>query len=91
MESTIQPFVRKSVEVNITLIEALNGKLGLPKGVLAERHTLEEPSGSEARCIKSPKNQEISAEKAAIGAHTDFGSMVSSSLRTGSTEWGFRS
>lgn len=77
MESTIQPFVRKSVEVNLTLIETLNDKLGLPKGELAKRHRLEDPSGSESRCIKSPKNQEMSAEKAAIGAHTDFGSMVS--------------
>lgn len=76
MESTIRPFVRKSVEVNLTLMEALNGKLGLPEGELAKRHTLEAPSGSESRCIKSPKNQEMSAEKAAIGAHTDFGSLV---------------
>lgn len=76
MESTITPFVKKSIEVNLTLIRVLNDRLGLPKGTLEEKHRLEEHSGSEARCIKNPKNQEMSAEKAALGAHTDFGSLV---------------
>lgn len=77
MGSTIRPFVQKSMEVNSTLMDALNDLLGLPAGALAARHTVEEHSGSEARCIKSPKNQEVSPDKAAIGAHTDFGSLVS--------------
>ncbi|KAA1474572.1 Clavaminate synthase-like protein [Dentipellis sp. KUC8613] len=75
MESTIRPFVEKSMAVNGVLIDVLNDRLGLPKGSLAQRHTLEEHSGSEARCIKSPPNQEVGSEKAAIGAHTDFGSL----------------
>lgn len=77
MESTITPFVRKSVDINLTLMRVLNDKLGLPEGALEGKHALEEHSGSEARCIKSPTNQEMSAEKAALGAHTDFGSLVS--------------
>ena len=78
MESTIKPFVQKSLAVNYTLMEVLNERLGLPKGALAEQHPLEEPSGSESRCIKNPPKPEgISEEQAAIGAHTDFGSLVS--------------
>ena len=77
MESTIKPFVQKSLAVNYTLMEVLNERLGLPKGALAEQHPLEEPSGSESRCIKNPPKPEgISEEQAAIGAHTDFGSLV---------------
>lgn len=74
MESTIAPFVRKSFEINATLINTLNDKLGLPEGTLAKRHTLEEYSGSEARCIKTAPRT-MSEEEAAIGAHTDFGSL----------------
>ena len=79
MESTIKPFVQKSLAVNYTLLDVLNERLGLPKGALAKQHPLEEPSGSEARCIKNPPKPEgITEEQAAIGAHTDFGSLVRS-------------
>lgn len=78
MESTIVPFVRKSLEVNQTLMDVFNDRLGLPKETLASKHTLEEFSGSEARCIKNPpRPQGMSEEQRAIGAHTDFGSLVS--------------
>jgi len=78
MASTITPFIRKSLEVNNTLLELFNEKLGLPKGALAERHSMEEHSGSEARITKSPPSPfEI---KMAIGAHTDFGSLVSRTI-----------
>ena len=77
MESTIVPFVRKSLAVNEDLLNIFNGRLGLPEGELARRHSLEEFSGSEARCIKNPpRPQGISEEQRAIGAHTDFGSLV---------------
>jgi|SRR5882762_8543996 len=77
MESTIVPFVRKSLEVNTTLLNVFNDRLGLPEGELAKRHSLEEFSGSEARCIKNPpRPQGMSEEQRAIGAHTDFGSLV---------------
>ncbi|CCM03873.1 uncharacterized protein FIBRA_06024 [Fibroporia radiculosa] len=75
MENTIAPFVRKALQVNTTLIEIFNAKLGLPEGALARRHRLEVPSGSETRCIKSPPRSEGFSEKTAIGAHTDFGSL----------------
>ncbi|EMD41147.1 hypothetical protein CERSUDRAFT_80784 [Gelatoporia subvermispora B] len=76
MESTIEPFIRKSLEVNNTLLAVLNDRLGLPVGALAQRHKVDEPSGSESRVIKNPPRPGgISEEKAAIGAHTDFGSL----------------
>ncbi|THH17254.1 hypothetical protein EUX98_g9165 [Antrodiella citrinella] len=77
MESTIVPFVRKSLEVNANIMGIFNDKLGLPEGTLAKFHTLEVPSGSEARCIKNPPKPEQppALPKVAIGSHTDFGSL----------------
>lgn len=76
MDGAVRPFVRKSMEVNQTLMDILNDRLGLPPGCLAELHTPEEHSGSEARCIKkTPASTPESPDRAAIGAHTDFGSL----------------
>ncbi|KAH9887649.1 Clavaminate synthase-like protein [Cubamyces lactineus] len=76
MENTIKPFVQKSLEVNYTLLEVLGERLGLPKGALEQVHVLEEPSGSETRVIKNPPRPEgMPEDKAALGAHTDFGSL----------------
>ena len=53
-------------------------RLGFKEGTLTQLHRLDETSGSETRCIKNPPRPGgISEEKAALGAHTDFGSMVS--------------
>ncbi|KAH9928942.1 Clavaminate synthase-like protein [Fomitopsis serialis] len=77
MERTIQPFVQHSAEVNLTLMEILAKKLGFEEGLLSGKHRLDESSGSETRCIKNPPRPGgISEEKAALGAHTDFGSMT---------------
>jgi isopenicillin N synthase-like dioxygenase len=76
MDLTIVPFVRKSLEVNDTLLSVFNEKLGLPRRALESRHTLEEFSGSEARCIKTAPLPEGTVQSKAIGAHTDFGSLV---------------
>ncbi|KAL1938602.1 hypothetical protein VTO73DRAFT_11417 [Trametes versicolor] len=76
MESTIRPFIEKSLGVNYTLLAVLGERLGLPAGALERQHLREEPSGSEARCIKNPPRPDgMSEEKAALGAHTDFGSL----------------
>ncbi|KAI0315077.1 hypothetical protein OF83DRAFT_1174175 [Amylostereum chailletii] len=77
MEDVVAPFVRKSVAVTDTLLDVLNKRLGLPDGTLANLHKMDEPSGSEARCIKTPRDQRMSPDKATLGAHTDFGSLVS--------------
>jgi isopenicillin N synthase-like dioxygenase len=76
MESTITPFVRKSMEVNYTLFQIFEEKLGLPAGALVERHSLEEFSGSEARIIRTSPSPSSKESIMGIGAHTDFGSLV---------------
>ncbi|KAI9466616.1 Clavaminate synthase-like protein [Lactarius psammicola] len=76
MNDVVRPFVRKSMEVNQTLLDILNDRLGLPPGCLAKLHTPEEHSGSEASCIKkTPASTPEPPDRAAIGAHTDFGSL----------------
>ncbi|KAJ7600575.1 hypothetical protein C8J56DRAFT_1010430 [Mycena floridula] len=75
MDSTIVPFVRKSLEVNHTLLQVFNDRLGLPADAFSKRHLLKEFSGSEARVIKNPPPAAHNSEKIAIGAHTDFGSL----------------
>ncbi|KAI0333383.1 Clavaminate synthase-like protein [Cubamyces sp. BRFM 1775] len=76
MEDAVVPFIRKSVEVNDTLLEIFNELLVLPAGTLAEKHKLAEFSGSEARVIKNPPRPGgIDEAKAALASHTDFGSL----------------
>lgn len=79
MGPTIKPFVKKSLAINTTLLGVLNNKLGLPQGTLAKLHPPEQHSGCEARCIKNPPpiDSALAQARAAIGAHTDFGSLVS--------------
>ncbi|KAI0090369.1 hypothetical protein BDY19DRAFT_939884 [Irpex rosettiformis] len=75
MESTVKPFIKKSMEINMTLMDVFNSRLGLPNGTLAARHSVDEPSGCESRVIKNPPRNGASEAKQAIGAHTDFGSL----------------
>ena len=76
MESTIKPFVEKSLAINHFLIDVLNDKLGLPSGTLAEFHKAREHSGCIARAIRAPPHP-VSEEKLFLSAHTDYGSLVS--------------
>ncbi|TBU56852.1 Clavaminate synthase-like protein [Dichomitus squalens] len=76
MDDAVVSFIKKSVEVNDTLLEVFNELLGLPEGTLASKHKLNELSGSEARVIKSPPRPGgMDEAKAALMAHTDFGSL----------------
>ncbi|KAG6919890.1 hypothetical protein DXG01_015598 [Tephrocybe rancida] len=76
MSTAIAPFVRKSVEINHTLLDVLNDRLGLPPGLLLAKHSINEFSGSEARVIKNPPVPPESRDlRLAIGSHTDFGSL----------------
>jgi len=76
MDSAVRPFVRKSMDVNQTLMDILNDRLGLPPRCLAKLHTPEEHSKCEARIIKkTPTSTPEPPDKVAIGAHTDFGSL----------------
>ncbi|KAJ7583022.1 hypothetical protein C8J56DRAFT_1168011 [Mycena floridula] len=74
MESTIAPFIRKSWEINFTILQVFNDRLGLPPDALSKRHTIQEFSGSETRVTRNPPSPH-NVEKIAIGAHTDFGSL----------------
>ena len=71
-------FVEKSLAINNFLIAILNDKLGLPKGTLASQHEVKESSGCTARVIRAPPYPGFD-EKTFLTAHTDFGSLVSSS------------
>jgi len=73
METTVKPFVRKSLEVTNTILEVFNNKLGLPAGRLLEKHPIQEPSGSETRLILAAGGQNPTKEM--VGSHTDFGSL----------------
>ncbi|KAG2075289.1 Clavaminate synthase-like protein [Suillus decipiens] len=76
MKNTVAPFVHKGLEVTYVVLNIFNDKLGLPKGTLEKLHDMEEYSGSETRCIRSPPTQDKEArKKATLGAHTDFGSL----------------
>jgi len=75
MTTIVKPFVQKSLEITQTILGIFNDRLGLPKGTLVDLHSLHERSGSEARLIKNPPMPH-NTHKRAIGAHTDFGSLV---------------
>jgi len=77
MEGTITPFVRSSMNITRDLLNVLGDRLGLPAGTMDKLHTEKEVSGSETRTIKNPPvgQRNMSADKVAIGAHTDFGSL----------------
>lgn len=72
MEDVISPFVKNSFEVCNTFLKIFEKRLGLPEGELLKRHSPSELNGGEARCVRTPAN----ADRAGIGAHTDFGSLV---------------
>ena len=83
VESTIVPFVCKSLGVNVTLLNVFNDRLGLPEGELTKSQEL---SGIEARCIRNPpRPQDMREEQRAIGAHTDFRSLVRPAILTETT------
>jgi hypothetical protein len=74
MESTIAPFVRKSLEVTYTLLQIFEYKLGLRAGALLEKHKMEESSESETRVIRTPPCPPDQGQL--LGSHSDFGSLV---------------
>lgn len=74
MQAVIKPFVQKAMDINFTCMGVFDEKLGLPRGTLVSKHAVEAPSCCEARCIK--KSPGVADDKQALGAHTDFGSLV---------------
>ncbi|KAH8112400.1 Clavaminate synthase-like protein [Phellopilus nigrolimitatus] len=80
MDSTILPFVHKSIEVNNTVLSIFEKKLGLPAGALLECHADGNPGGSEARVTKNLDPSRVQDAKGKVdvtlGAHTDYGSLT---------------
>ncbi|KAF9225085.1 Clavaminate synthase-like protein [Gyrodon lividus] len=98
MITAVVPFVRNALDVNYTMLRVFNEKLGLPEGTLERLHDLGEYSGSEARVIRSPPMPgKTTADRATLGAHTDFGSLSFLHNRLGGlqvlppghTEWSY--
>ncbi|KAF8993182.1 hypothetical protein BDQ17DRAFT_1546173 [Cyathus striatus] len=77
MEGTITPYVRKAKQVNNTVLEVFNTKLGLVPGTLVEMHSNKE-SPSEARLLRCAARAETDVKEPEItlGRHTDFGSVT---------------
>lgn len=78
MPGTVAPFVKASMEITKVLTNVLGKKMRLADGELDKLHDAGEHSGSETRVIKNPPAGErgMTKDKVALGAHTDFGSMV---------------
>ncbi|KIK64425.1 hypothetical protein GYMLUDRAFT_161107 [Collybiopsis luxurians FD-317 M1] len=69
IDSAIAPFIKGSMEMTDTILNIFCSKLELPKGTLSKLHSAEEPSMTEARTIKIPKN--LPPER-----HVQFGTHV---------------
>ena len=81
MTSVVKPFVCESLEINNTFLRVFSHRLGLPEGSLEALHTRDQQSGSEARLIRVPPMPgRALADRPTIGAHSDFGSLVSVSF-----------
>jgi len=79
----LKDFVFKSESISRTFLEVLNDLLQLPSGLLSARHSTEERSTCEVTIIRNPGSENpvpMTDEQLAIGAHTDFGSLVRSCL-----------
>lgn len=78
MESVVQPFAQKAIDLNLACMDILNDKLGFPPGRFRELHKVDALSTSEARIVRTPPPPpEGWTKNVALGAHTDFGSIVS--------------
>lgn len=95
IESTLKPYLLKSLDLCFTAFNIFDDKLGLPAGRLVQNHTGDNISRSEIRCIRCLPRPEVPAHKLSLGVHTDFGSMTIlhprlgglQVLPPGSTEW----
>ncbi|KAI0041904.1 Clavaminate synthase-like protein [Auriscalpium vulgare] len=75
-ESVLQPFTHKSSEVNDTLLNVLNDRLGLPQGALRQRHRPHEKSGSQVRVTRTFPNPAVLPNRSLFNAHNDYGTLA---------------
>ena len=73
----IRKFIEASDNINRTLMDLMSDRLELPREVLRERHDPNARTPSESRLIRNPPRPPMSDVEVALGAHTDFGSLVS--------------
>ncbi|KAI0760590.1 Clavaminate synthase-like protein [Fomes fomentarius] len=66
MESTIKPFVQKSLSINHFLIDILNDRLGLPEGTGRTQRM---------HCAGHSRSPLVDFDKVFLTAHTDYGSL----------------
>ncbi|KAF7196235.1 2-oxoglutarate-dependent dioxygenase gloE [Pseudocercospora fuligena] len=71
----IRRYMVQSHAVVTMILEKLERRLGLAEGKLRNLHRLEGTSGDQVRWVKSPP-QEVDDRRAALGEHTDFGSVT---------------
>lgn len=68
-------YMVRSHKIVLLILEKLNDRLGFPPNMLQDLHRMQDPSGDQVRWVRSPP-QIIDDKKAALGAHTDFGSIT---------------
>lgn len=79
MDSTLKPFLKKALDVNMTILSIFERKLGLANGEIMRLHTVEDQSGSEARILRAPgglASPNPNQPRISLLAHTDLGSLA---------------
>lgn len=71
----LESFMRNSHAIVILILRLLNARLDLPPEKLASLHRLAAPSGDQVRWVCAPPQPQTDS-KAALGEHTDFGSVT---------------
>jgi isopenicillin N synthase-like dioxygenase len=73
----LRTFIEQSHSVVRLVLRLLNSCLGLPEGKMQSLHRLRAQSGDQVRWVRSPpKEEQMDAMQAALGEHTDFGSVT---------------
>ncbi|SMQ48830.1 unnamed protein product [Zymoseptoria tritici ST99CH_3D7] len=73
----LKSFIEQSHGIVRLVLRLLNSSLGLPEGKLESLHRLRANSGDQVRWVRSPPKEEaMDAQQAALGEHTDFGSVT---------------
>ena len=79
----IREFTEVSESIIYTIMDLISDRLGLPRKILRERHSSPGPPPiNESRLIRNPpRPMDNNKLEVALGAHTDFGSLVSNLMK----------
>ena len=72
----IREFTLASENINRTIMDLISDRLGLSRAILREKHTSPGLAISQSRLVRTPPRP-VDRNEVALGAHTDFGSLVS--------------